>query len=174
MQTTTFNPFQTTTHEPTNHASYTTLGDKEILSLMLTQQKHLAEAYNHTASHTDDPELLQTLMNMLADDQKMRLRIYEVMHRRGWYNPKPIEQSQINQARETFHQSKQRLQNALNGLRPTSYSSGTQQPVQNQPQTFQSTTTNFGQPQPQTSSPGGFHQPGTFFGQGQSSFPGGS
>lgn len=99
-----------------------TLTDKEVLSLLLAQQKHLAEEYNHTASHTDDPQLLQTLTNLMADEHRTRLQIYQAMHQRGWYNPKSIDQNQIEQAKQKFSQTRQRLQSLVtqaNGHTPT-------------------------------------------------------
>lgn len=89
------------------------MSDKDTLGLLLSLQKFMAAEYDKTASHTDDPALLQTLTNIIAEEQRTRLSIYEAMHQRGWYNPKQIEQSQIDQARQKFQQTSQQLRNIV-------------------------------------------------------------
>lgn len=96
------------------------LSDKEILTDCLASQKHVARDYLACAEHVDDPQLLQVLMNLCAEEQHARLQIYQAMHQRGWYNPQPISPQQVQQAQQQFNQVRQQLQNGNSGYTQTS------------------------------------------------------
>ncbi|MBO8141178.1 MAG: spore coat protein [Firmicutes bacterium] len=85
------------------------LTDKEILTDCLVSQKRLAHDYLACADHTDDPQLLQVLMNLSAEEQQTRLQIFQAMQQRGWYNPQPISPQQVQQAQHNFSQAQQQL-----------------------------------------------------------------
>ncbi|NLN20325.1 MAG: spore coat protein [Firmicutes bacterium] len=78
----------------------TGLTDKDILSSGLLAVKHMAMLYNDVASHTDDPKLVQEMSEMINEEHHARIRVFEAMRQRGWYNPKPIDQQQLQQAQQ--------------------------------------------------------------------------
>lgn len=121
------------------------LSDKEILTLLLLQQKVLAEEYNHTANHTDDPALLQTLTQINTEKQQNRLQIYQAMNQRGWYNPQPIDENQLNQAKQKFSQSRTKIQ-SITSSQPNRF--GQQTPSQQPTFTQQQPWANQGSFQP--------------------------
>lgn len=86
------------------------LSDRDILTDCLASQKHIAHDYLATADHADDPQLLNVLMNLCAEEHQTRLQIYQAMHQRGWYNPQSISPQQVQQAQQQFSQVRQRLQ----------------------------------------------------------------
>ncbi|MGI6082136.1 MAG: spore coat protein [Limnochordia bacterium] len=78
----------------------TGLTDKDILSSGLLAIKHMAMLYNDVASQTDDPKLVQEMSEMINEEHHARIRVFEAMRQRGWYNPKPIDQQQLHQAQQ--------------------------------------------------------------------------
>jgi len=86
------------------------LSDRDILTDCLASQKHIAHDYLACANHADDPQLLNVLMNLCAEEHQTRLQIYQAMHQRGWYNPQPVAVQQVQQAQQQFNQVRQRLQ----------------------------------------------------------------
>src|SRR5690625_2737003 len=66
--------------------------------------------YLATADHTDSMPLLRELFSIMQEEQEMRMQIYQMMHQRGWYSPKMIEETQLQQAKNQFSSVRGRLQ----------------------------------------------------------------
>src|SRR5690625_2076825 len=86
------------------------LTEKDVLGWALGSQKHIAHAYLATVGHTDNIALLRELFSIMQEEHEMRLQIYQMMHQRGWYSTKIIEESQLQQAKNQFSSICGRLQ----------------------------------------------------------------
>jgi len=88
-------------------------GDKEILTDCLVAQKNISHHYLMAADHSDDVNLLQTLMEICTDEQNIRLQIYQVMHQRGFYNPARADQQSVSQSVSKITQTLHHLQGQI-------------------------------------------------------------
>lgn len=84
--------------------------EKDILGCALQAQKHLSHLYHATTEHVDDPSLLRELFSLMQEEQELRLQVYQMMHQRGWYSPRPIDDQQLQQAKNQFSSVRTRLQ----------------------------------------------------------------
>ncbi len=84
--------------------------EKDVLGWALASQKHIAHNYLATAEHTDNIALMRELFSIMQEEHEMRLQIYQMMHQRGWYSPKIIDESQLQQAKNQFSSIRGRLQ----------------------------------------------------------------
>lgn len=130
------------------------LSDKDILSAGLLAVKHLTTMYNDAATQTDNAQLVQDLCDMIAEEHRARIALFETMRQRGWYNPQLIDDQQLRQAQQKLVQMSASIQQWS--------STGAWQPTSSQWQHYQSTAgqqqTTTWQNQPQWSaseSPGG-------------------
>lgn len=89
------------------------LNDEQALNVAIAAQKHMAHLYNACAEHASDPQMLQELVSLLGEEQELRLQVYQAMNQRGWYNPQPISQQQLDQAKQSFQQKQQSLRQSL-------------------------------------------------------------
>ncbi|MDR2525901.1 MAG: spore coat protein [Oscillospiraceae bacterium] len=78
------------------------LQDQEILTDMLSDSKQSTGLYNTYAGECMSQSLKSDLLNLLRDEQGMQSAIFGEMHKRGWYEPAPAQQQQINQARQKY------------------------------------------------------------------------
>ena len=104
------------------------MNEKDIITSALCSQKHISHAYHAACEHVDDPRLLNELLSIMDDEQKLRLHVYQAMHQRGWYNPQPIDDQQLQQAKNEFNSMKQNQQSTFNSRQQ----SASQQPTQDQ------------------------------------------
>lgn len=86
------------------------LTEKDILGWALASQKQMAHAYLATVEHTDNLAFMRELFSIMQEEHEMRMQIYQMMHQRGWYSPKIIEESQLQQAKNQFSSIRGRLQ----------------------------------------------------------------
>ncbi|HYG56892.1 MAG TPA: spore coat protein [Symbiobacteriaceae bacterium] len=87
--------------------------DRDLVTDCLVAEKALAHHYSTAVEHTDDGALMQTLMNLCADAQQNRLQIYQLMHRRGWYNPSQADPMTVAQSAQKFTQTHHQLQSQV-------------------------------------------------------------
>lgn len=80
------------------------LNDKDLLSAGLAAVKHMTEIYNDLASQTDDPQFARELCDMVSEEHNARIRMFEAMRQRGWYNPQIIDEQQLRQAQQKIQQ----------------------------------------------------------------------
>jgi hypothetical protein len=114
----------------------TILTEKDLLSSGLLTIKHMAMLYNDVASQTDDPKLAQEMCEMINEEHHARIRVFEAMRQRGWYNPKPIGEQQLRQTQQQLAQTSQNQQ-SWSGTQSTAWQqqASTQQPYAWQGQT---------------------------------------
>lgn len=84
--------------------------DRDLMNGALTALKHQSHVYHGLTEHTANEGLLREISTLLSEKQAMRLRVFEAMNRRGWYNPQLISQAQLEQHKQQMNQTLQQLQ----------------------------------------------------------------
>lgn len=110
------------------------LSDKDLLSSGLFAVKHMTMIYNELACQTDDHQLARELCDMISEEHNARIRLFETMRQRGWYNPQMIDDQQLRQTQQKIQQQiQQQIQQPGAGqyqqtsYQQTAYQSGWQQ-----------------------------------------------
>ncbi|MDR2753661.1 MAG: spore coat protein [Oscillospiraceae bacterium] len=83
--------------------------DQEILTDMLGAQKQAAGSYNTFSAECTNQNLKNDMLNILRDEQSIQSGVFGEMHRRGWYQPQPAQQQQVDQTRTKFEGISQQL-----------------------------------------------------------------
>ncbi|TGJ76459.1 spore coat protein [Caproiciproducens galactitolivorans] len=81
--------------------------DKEILTDVLTSQKHVTETYNSFANECATPNIRDEFMRILEDEHKIQAEVFDDMKKRGWYPTPAAEQQKIQQAKQKFQNQNQ-------------------------------------------------------------------
>lgn len=89
--------------------------DKDVLGCALATIKHQAHLYHGLCEHTGNAQLLQEISNLLFEKQKQRLKIFQAMNARGWYNPQLIASDQLQQHKSRMVTVLQQLQQQVSG-----------------------------------------------------------
>ena len=79
--------------------------EKNLLSDALQSQKFCTSMYNMAAGECDDPQLRQTLMNLLGEEHKIQNDIFTIMKTRGFYPIKQATNQQVMEARTQLESS---------------------------------------------------------------------
>jgi hypothetical protein len=95
------------------------ISDKELLSAGLFATKHMAMVYNNTASETDDLQIAGELCQMISDEHTARIRLFEALRQRGWYNTQLIEQQQLQTAQQQLSQQLRPMQAQAGAVQQT-------------------------------------------------------
>ena len=78
------------------------LGDKEMLSDLLSSQKHITSSYNTKAGECMCVNLRDTFLNLLREEHSIQSDLFNESHSRGWYPTTPAEQPKIDQAKQKY------------------------------------------------------------------------
>jgi spore coat protein CotF len=76
--------------------------DKEIMTDVLTSQKHITGTYSLFANECKNQELLNDMMCILNEEHTIQHNVFTEMEKRGWYAPPAAEQQKINEAKTKF------------------------------------------------------------------------
>jgi spore coat protein CotF len=76
--------------------------DKEILTDLLTSQKHITENYNTFANECATPAVKTDFMNILNEEHQLQNEVFTEMQKRGWYQTEAAEQTKINQTKQKY------------------------------------------------------------------------
>ena len=76
--------------------------DKEHLSNSLIAQKLITGNYSTFANECANPQLRDEFLRILTDEHRIQAEIFCEMQNRGWYQVKPADQMQINEAGTKF------------------------------------------------------------------------
>jgi spore coat protein CotF len=80
------------------------LGDKEMLSDLLSTQKHITNGYNTRAGECQCDSLRGTFLNLLQEEHQIQNQLFCESNSRGWYPVKEAPTTDINAARQMFTQ----------------------------------------------------------------------
>ena len=71
------------------------MGDKEIMTDMLSGQKFLTGTYNNYAGECQNEMLRTDMLNILKEEHCIQNELFTEMSSRGWYTPKPAPMTEI-------------------------------------------------------------------------------
>lgn len=80
------------------------IGEKEILTDCLMNQKHLTDSYNLYAGECVNEQLRTAMLNILDEEHKIQADIFVDLQSNGWYQVEQAEQQKIQQAKQKFQQ----------------------------------------------------------------------
>ena len=80
------------------------LGDKEMLSDLLSTQKHVTNNYNTRAGECQCVNLRDTFLHILQEEHGIQSELFNESHSRGWYPTKEAPPADINAAKQMFMQ----------------------------------------------------------------------
>lgn len=76
--------------------------DKERLADTLNIQKYTTDHYNSFANEAATAEVKGCVMNILAEEHVIAHELFDEMHRRGWYQTTPAQNTEVDKARTQF------------------------------------------------------------------------
>lgn len=83
--------------------------DRDKINDLLASEKYLTEGYNISTFEAVNPQLQNTLKNILNETHNNRQTLYQVMDQRGWYKAENADQQQVIQAFNKFSGYKSQL-----------------------------------------------------------------
>lgn len=95
--------------EQTGQIQTATYNDRDRVNDLLASEKYLTEGYNVSTFEATNPQLQNTLRNILSETHRNRETLYQAMDQRGWYKSEQADQQQITQAYNKFNQYKNQL-----------------------------------------------------------------
>lgn len=99
--------------QPLSEGMKQQLTDRDVMNSALTALKHLSHVYHGLSEHIGNPMFLQEVSALMNDKQSMRLRVFQEMNQRGWYNPQLIGNPQLQQHKQHMTQTFQQLQQQM-------------------------------------------------------------
>lgn len=82
------------------------MNDRDFINDILTQEKYLTFGYNTGLNEMQNPQLHQTIQQILNDAHQSQLKLFDLMFQKGWYKMKTAEQQEISQAYTQFNNYK--------------------------------------------------------------------
>ena len=83
------------------------MNDQERMTDLLLTEKKMSSNYTIFASECVNNQLRSDFLNMLNEGQQMPAKLVQDAQSRGWYQTRPADQNQINQAYQKFSAMKQ-------------------------------------------------------------------
>lgn len=79
-----------------------TMGDKELMNDSIASQKLIGSTYNIYANECVNPTLRSDFLNILKEEHDIQADLFTEMQKRGWYQVKQADQSEIMQSKQKF------------------------------------------------------------------------
>lgn len=79
-----------------------TMGDKEMVTDLLSTQKHITSVYNTYAGECQCTQLRDAFLDILKDEHMIQSELFTEMNSRGWYPTKEAPVGDINMAKQKF------------------------------------------------------------------------
>ena len=76
--------------------------DKEILADGLAAQKAATGLFNMSANECVHDDVRKTVLNILQEEHKMQVDVFNLMHQRGFYQTPVAEDKKIENAKQKF------------------------------------------------------------------------
>ncbi len=92
-----------------NKQACTKWDDQRMMGDLLDTAKHLATEYGSYITEGSCPQLRQVLTNNMTEMLGDQFQIFQQMQQRGWYQTKPAQQNDIQQAKQKCTQEKSQL-----------------------------------------------------------------
>ncbi len=78
------------------------LGDKELLTDFISNQKYVTSSYNTFASECVNEQLRNEFLSILSDEHQIQSELFQEASSRGWYPVKPADTNMVTEARQKF------------------------------------------------------------------------
>lgn len=79
--------------------------DKEILADGLAAQKSATNLFNMSANECAHEDVRKTCMNILEEEHKLQVEVFEMMHQRGFYQTPLAEEKKVDNVKQKFAKS---------------------------------------------------------------------
>lgn len=86
------------------------LSDRDIMQVVLTETKHLAESLNSYILESSTEQLRRDYMTVLGDIYSQQKQVFDMMQQQGYYEVKNAQPQDIKQAQSKFSQSGSQMQ----------------------------------------------------------------
>lgn len=86
------------------------LSDRDIMQVVLTETKHLAESLNSYILEASSEQLRRDYMTTLGDIYSQQKQVFDMMQQQGYYEVKNANPQDIKQAQNKFSQSGSQMQ----------------------------------------------------------------
>lgn len=78
------------------------MSDVEMMNDSIASQKLISSSYDTYANECATPNLRDEFLNILKDEHQIQAEIFTEMQKRGWYQIKPADQQQVQQAKQKY------------------------------------------------------------------------
>ncbi|MEC9488576.1 MAG: spore coat protein [Halanaerobium sp.] len=76
--------------------------DRDRTNDLLSTEKYLSSGYNISLNEMVNPQLHQTIKNILNDTHEYEHHLFQTMMKKGWYQVSPAQQQEVDKARQKF------------------------------------------------------------------------
>jgi len=76
--------------------------EKEMITDVLSTQKHLTDGYNNYANESACESVKNTMMAVLTEEHDIAHEVFCLMNKRGWYPTEAAPQDKIAQAKQKY------------------------------------------------------------------------
>lgn len=83
--------------------------DKEVLGDGLDAQKGATNLFNTFSNECVHDDVRNTLLDILNEEHKMQVDVFNMMHERGFYPTPSAEAQKVEEVKHTFSQTKETL-----------------------------------------------------------------
>lgn len=84
-------------------AMQTMLSEEEILTDLLTAEKHCTSAVNTFITESTCANLRQNLKNILNDEHNIQENIFNIMTQKGWYPTSDAQAQEVQKAKDKYN-----------------------------------------------------------------------
>ncbi len=79
-----------------------TLTEQEILTDLLTSEKHITSTVNTFITESTCANLTQNLKSILTDEHSIHENLYNLMNQKGWYPTSDAQPQEVQKAKDKF------------------------------------------------------------------------
>ncbi len=87
----------------------TRLSEQEVITDLLSSEKHTTSSYNTFISETDCSNLRSTLQGIQQDEQQIHADLFSAMQQHGWYAPPKAPDQEVQNVKNKYSQVKSQL-----------------------------------------------------------------
>ncbi|MCO1601906.1 spore coat protein [Desulfosporosinus nitroreducens] len=80
-----------------------TLSEQEILTDLLTSEKHTASSINTFITESTCANLRQNLKDILTEEHSIHENLYNVMNQKGWYPTSDAQAQEVQKTKDKFN-----------------------------------------------------------------------
>ncbi|MHB8075182.1 MAG: spore coat protein [Desulfosporosinus fructosivorans] len=81
----------------------TTMSEQDILTDLLTSEKHTTSTVNTFISESTCANLRQNLKTILNEEHSIHENLYNIMNQKGWYPTSDAEAQEVQKAKDKYN-----------------------------------------------------------------------